>query len=75
MADNENHTSMMEIEGEFMIAVWEALKADTNDLRKQQRILKAFRAALELTLEVCACEDGVRDALEKASGINKSPCK
>jgi len=34
-------------EAEFMDAVWGALKADANDLRKQQRILKAFRAALE----------------------------
>jgi hypothetical protein len=30
----------------FCAAVWDALKADTNDLRKQQRILNAFRAAL-----------------------------
>jgi len=29
-----------------MDAVWDALKADANDLRKQQRILRAFRAAL-----------------------------
>ena len=32
------------IEERFMDAVWEALKADTNDLRKQQRILRAYRA-------------------------------
>ena len=31
----------------FMDAVWAALKADANDLRKQQRILRAFLAALE----------------------------
>lgn len=31
----------------FMASVWDALKADANDLRKQQRILKAFLAALE----------------------------
>lgn len=30
----------------FMSAVWDALKADASDLRKQQRILKAFHAAL-----------------------------
>jgi hypothetical protein len=30
----------------FMSAVWDALKADASDLRKQQRILNAFRAAL-----------------------------
>lgn len=34
-------------ESAFMDAVWGALKADANDLRKQQRILEAFRAALE----------------------------
>lgn len=34
-------------EAAFMDAVWDALKADASDLRKQQRILKAFRAALE----------------------------
>lgn len=28
----------------FMDAVWSALKADTSDLGKQQRILAAFRA-------------------------------
>jgi type IV secretory pathway TrbL component len=28
-----------------MSAVWAALKADANDLRKQQRILRAFRTA------------------------------
>ncbi len=33
-------------ESVFMDAVWDALKADANDLRKQQRILRAFRAAL-----------------------------
>lgn len=47
--DNEKFTDIVEIESEFMGAVWEALKSDTNDLRKQQRILKAFRVALELT--------------------------
>lgn len=31
----------------FTASVWDALKADANDLRKQQRILKAFRAALK----------------------------
>jgi hypothetical protein len=30
----------------FMAAVWEALKADANDLRKQKRILSAFRSVL-----------------------------
>jgi hypothetical protein len=33
-------------EATFMDAVWEALKSDANDLRKQQRILAAFRATL-----------------------------
>ena len=33
-------------ESVFMDAVWDTLKADANDLRKQQRILRAFRAAL-----------------------------
>lgn len=32
---------------QFCAAVWDALKADANDLRKQQRILLAFRAALQ----------------------------
>ena len=30
----------------FMAAVWDALKSDANDLRKQKRILSAFRSAL-----------------------------
>jgi Lar family restriction alleviation protein len=38
----------------FMAAVWKALKADANDLRKQQRILAAYRAALALTKEPAA---------------------
>ena len=36
----------IEAEKVFCAAVWDALKADANDLRKQQRILKAHRAAL-----------------------------
>ena len=35
-----------DVEQAFMAAVWDALKADATDLRKQQRILSAFRAAL-----------------------------
>lgn len=34
-------------EAQFMDAVWIALKSDATDLGKQQRILAAFRAALE----------------------------
>ena len=30
----------------FMDEVWSALKTDTSDLRKQQRILKAFRTTI-----------------------------
>lgn len=33
------------IEDKFMNDVWDALKADASDLRKQQRILRAYRAA------------------------------
>lgn len=33
----------VEIENEFMDAVWSILKSDCSDLRKQQKILKAFR--------------------------------
>jgi len=39
--------AMERSEEAFMDAVWSALKADANDLRKQQRILRAYRAAAE----------------------------
>jgi len=41
-ADREAMTC---IENKFMDAVWDALKTRTNDLRRQQRILSAFRLA------------------------------
>lgn len=34
----------VDVEQAFMAVVWDALKADATDLRKQQRILSAFRA-------------------------------
>lgn len=37
---------LIDVESAFCDAVWEALKGDHNDLRKQQRILKAHRAAV-----------------------------
>lgn len=37
------------VEQAFMAAVWDALKSDANDLRKQKRILSAFRTALSPT--------------------------
>ena len=43
---NERVRRLVKVEEGFMDAVWEALKADANDLRKQRRILEAFRAAL-----------------------------
>lgn len=36
----------MDAKEAFMDAVWEALKADANDLRKQQRISRALDAML-----------------------------
>ena len=35
----------------FMDEVWSALKTDTSDLRKQQRILKAFRTTIAAVSE------------------------
>jgi hypothetical protein len=48
------------IESEFMDQVWSALKADANDLRKQQRILQAFRDTLAVRVAEITAE---RDTL------------
>ncbi len=50
------------IEDKFMNDVWDALKADASDLRKQQRILRAYRVAhpREMTEE---CESILKNSL------------
>lgn len=50
----------------FMDAVWSALKADTTDLRKQQRILAAIRAIP--TIDPAAIrEAALKEALDAVS--------
>jgi len=54
-------------EGAFMDAVWDALKADANDLRKQQRIIRAFRTALPAERQ---CMEKLVEALR---WVNENP--
>ena len=58
------------IEERLMDAVWNALKADANDLRKQQRILRAYRAltpADAATAYARALEDARNAALDEVA--------
>lgn len=60
----------LDAEEQFMSAVWDALKADANDLRKQQRILTAFRAALRGNAATPAPEvAALVEALERIESI------
>lgn len=59
-------------EGVFMSAVWDALKADTTDLGKQQRILHAFRAANAECADVSSAEIAiVREEVKNRFGVGE----
>jgi hypothetical protein len=49
LAPDPQAAALVDVDQAFMAAVWDALKSDANDLRKQQRILSAFRAAFDTT--------------------------
>ena len=54
-------------EDALMDAVWNALKADANDLRKQQRILRAFRSLRSDATDALAALERVRQEARNAA--------
>lgn len=53
-----------EIEQRFINGVWEVLQRDSNDLRKQQAILRLFRAARDAPVAGSATAQPEKDSTQ-----------